>query len=87
MLLLGLLLLLLLLFLFKDSVNQQRVVDKFECDFCDASYVGHTLRHLHLRAAEYTEQSSSIGKRFISEHCIVPKDLNRHFFRSQEMQE
>ena len=29
--------------------------------------------------AEYTKQSSSIGKHFINEHCIVLKDLNRHF--------
>ena len=45
--------------------NQQRVAYKFQCDLCDASYVGHTLRHLHQRAAEHTKQSSSIGKHFI----------------------
>ena len=60
-------------------VNQQRVIYKFQCDLCDASYVGYTLRHLHQRVAEHTKQSSSIGKHFINEHCIVPKDLYRHF--------
>ena len=25
-------------------VNQQRVIYKFQCDLCDASYVGYTLR-------------------------------------------
>ena len=60
-------------------VNQQRVIYKFQCDLCDASYVGYTLRHLHQRVAEHTRQYSSIGKHFINEHCIVPKDLYRHF--------
>ena len=30
-------------------VNQQCVVYKFECDPCDAGYVGFTRRHLHQR--------------------------------------
>ena len=30
-------------------------------------------------APTHTKQSSSTGKQFINEHCIVPKDLNRHF--------
>ena len=63
----------------RPIVNQQRVVYKFKCGLCDASYVGCTLRHLHQRAAEHTKQSSSICKHFINAHCIVPKDLNRHF--------
>ena len=28
-------------------VNNQCVVYKFECDLCDADYVGYTTRHLH----------------------------------------
>ena len=62
-------------------VNQQRVVYKFQCDLCDASYVGYTLRHLHQLAAEHNKQSSAIGKHFMNERCVVPKDLmiNRHF--------
>ena len=43
-------------------VNQQCVVCKFQCDLCDASYVGYTLRHLHQRVNERKNQSSSIGK-------------------------
>ena len=45
----------------------------------DARYVGYILRHLHQCAAEHTKQSSSIGKHLINEHCIIPKDLDRHF--------
>ena len=60
--------------------NQQRVVYKFHCDLmCDVSYVGYTPRHLHQCMAEDTKQSSSIVKHFINEHCIVRKDLTRHF--------
>ena len=60
-------------------VNQQCVVYKFQCDLCDASYVGYTLRHLHQRAAEHSKKASSIGKHLINEHSIIPKDLDRHF--------
>ena len=28
-------------------VNQQCVVYEYQCDLCDASYVGYTLRYLH----------------------------------------
>ena len=30
-------------------VNQQCLVYKFQCDLCDAGYVGFTRRHLHQR--------------------------------------
>ena len=60
-------------------VNQQHVIYKFQCDLCDTSYEGFSLRHLHQRVAEHTKKSSSIGKHFINEQCIVPKDLYRHF--------
>ena len=46
-------------------VNQEHVIYKFQCDLCDASYVGYTLRYLHQCVAEHTKQSSSIGKHFI----------------------
>ena len=45
--------------------STEHVVSKFQCDLCDASYVGYTLRHLHQSAAKHTKQSSSIGKHFI----------------------
>ena len=45
-------------------VNQQGVIEKFQCDLCDASYVGYTLRQMHQRVDEHTKQSSHIGKHF-----------------------
>ena len=33
-------------------VNQQCLVYKFECDLCDAGYVGYTSRHQHRRIEE-----------------------------------
>ena len=60
-------------------VNQQCVVYRFQCDLCDASYVGYTLRHLHQRVDEHKNKTSSIGKHFRDKHCIVPKDLDKQF--------
>ena len=34
-------------------VNQQNVVYFFECDLCDADYVGFTIRHLHQPVEEH----------------------------------
>ena len=34
-------------------VNQQCLVYKFQCDLCDAGYVGFTRRHLHQRVEEH----------------------------------
>jgi len=39
----------------------------------------HAFRHLHQRVEEHNNVSSSIGKRFRSEHFLAPKDLNRNF--------
>ena len=44
--------------------NTEHEVYKFQCDLCDSSYVGYTLRHLHQSATKRTKQSSSIGKDF-----------------------
>ena len=33
--------------------NEQSVVYKFECGWCDASYVGYTRRHLYQRIDEH----------------------------------
>ncbi|XP_078379906.1 uncharacterized protein LOC144662828 [Oculina patagonica] len=60
-------------------VNQQCVVYRFQCDLCDASYVGYTLRHLHQRVDEHKNKTSSIGKHYRDKHCIVPKDLDKQF--------
>ena len=34
-------------------VNEQYLVYKFECDLCDAGYVGFTRRYLHLGVEEH----------------------------------
>ena len=41
-------------------VNQPCLVYKFECDHCDAGYVGYTSRHLHQRIEDLKSASSSI---------------------------
>ena len=60
-------------------VNQHCVVYKFQCDLCDVSYVGYTLRHLHQRVVKHKNQSSSIGKHLLNKHRKDPKDLDRYF--------
>ena len=42
-------------------VNQQCVVYGFQCDLCDADYVGYTRGHLHNRVKGHKQQSSAIG--------------------------
>jgi len=49
-------------------VNKEREIYEYECDLCDASYLGYTLRYFHQRLADHTKQSSSIGKLFI---CVT----------------
>ena len=66
------------------EIKPSNIIYKFQCDLCDANYVGYTRRHLLQRVAQHTKESSPIGKHFIYEHCIVPKDLpdNLAFSRS-----
>ena len=45
-------------------VNQQCVVYGFQCDLCDAGYVGYTRGHLHNRVKRHKQQSSAIAKHF-----------------------
>ena len=66
-------------------VNQHRVAYKFQCDLCHASHVRYTLRHMHQRAAEHTKQSSSTGKHFTNEHCIVQRTLTGIFPSSRNV--
>ena len=48
-------------------INEQSVVYKFECDRCDASYVGYTRRHLSQRIDEH-KRSGSIFNHSQSQH-------------------
>ena len=52
---------------------------QFECDLCDAGYVGFTCRHLHQRVEEHKNSSSSICKHFQNNHSLAPKDLTMNF--------
>ena len=47
-------------------VNTQCVVYLFQCDLCDANYVGYTARHLHQRISEH--RYSAIGKHLETQH-------------------
>ena len=60
-------------------MNQQCLTYKFECDLCDAGYVGFTRRHLHQHVEEQKSSSSSIGKHFRDKHSLAPKDLTKNF--------
>jgi len=42
--------------------NQQSVVYRFQCDLCDAGYVGYTRGHLHTRVDGHRQNASSICK-------------------------
>ena len=53
-------------------VNNQCVVYKFECDLCDADYVGYTARHLHQCINEH--KYSAIG-RHLEQHGLSRNDL------------
>ena len=48
-----------------ENDNQQCLVYKFECDLCDAGYVGYTSRHLHQRIEEHKSASSSSTITFV----------------------
>ena len=52
-------------------VNQQCLVYQFQCNLCDAGYVGYTRGHLHKRVDGHKQKSSSICKHYLSEHNSV----------------
>ena len=58
-------------------VKQQCVVYGFECDLCDAGYVGYT--HLHNRVKGHTQQSSAIAKHYKNMHGTMPQGLLERF--------
>ena len=58
-------------------VNNQWVVYKFECNLCDADYVGYTTTHLHQRIHEH---KYSAIERHLEEHGISKSDLKDNRF-------
>ena len=56
-------------------VDQQCVVYSFQCDLCDAGYVGYTRGHLRNRVKGHKQQSSAIGKHYKNLHGTMPQDL------------
>ena len=60
-------------------VNQQYVVYSFQCDLCDAGYVGYTRGHLHNRVKGHKQQSSAIAKHYKNVHGTMPQDLLKRF--------
>ena len=62
------------------TVNQQCLVYKFQCNLCDAGYVGYTRSHLRERVDGHKQKSSSICKHCLSEHnSNVPRCLSEQF--------
>ena len=60
-------------------VNEQCVVYNFQCDRCDAGYVGYTRGHLHNRVNGHKQQSSAIAKHYKNVHGTIPQDLLKRF--------
>ena len=56
-------------------VDQQCVVYSFQCDLCDAGYVGYTRGHLRNRVKGHKQQSSAIAKHYKNMHEAIPQDL------------
>jgi len=60
-----------------DIVSRQCVVYKFQCERCDASYVGYSNRHLHKRIDEH--KKGSPGLHLSEKHGLGTEDLDRFF--------
>ena len=58
-------------------VNQQCVVYNFQCNLCDAGYVGYMCRHLHQWIEEH--KGSAIGSHLKEQHDIAPDDIAQFF--------
>ena len=50
-------------------VNQQCVMYNFQCNLCDAGYVGYTCRYLHQRIEEH--KGSTIGNHLKEQHDMA----------------
>ena len=58
-------------------VNEQNVVYFFECDLCDADYVGFTSRNVHQRVEEH--KRSVIGNHVREQHGNEPREIAKNF--------
>ncbi len=58
-------------------VYEQCVVYNFQCNLCDAVYVGYTCPHLHQRIEEH--KGSAIGNYLKEQHDMVPDDIVQFF--------
>ena len=63
----------------QSIVNQQCVAYSFQCDLCDAGYVGYTRVHLHNRVKGHKQQSSAIAKPYKNMHGTMPQGLLKRF--------
>ena len=54
-------------------VNQQCVIYSFQCDLCDACYVGYTRGHLLNSVKDDKQQSSVIAKHCKNVHGTMPR--------------
>ena len=55
-------------------VKEQCVVYDFQCDLCDAGYVGYTRWHLHNRVNGHKKQSSATAKHYKNMPGMIPQD-------------
>ena len=60
-------------------VDQQCVVYGFQCELCDADYVGYIRGHLHNRVKGHRQQSSTIAKHYKYMHGTMPQYLLKRF--------
>ena len=58
-----------------QTVNQQLAVYRFQCDLCDAGYVGYSRGHLNVRK----QRLFSLYKQYQDKHSQVPEDPMRPF--------
>lgn len=67
-------------------ISQQWVVYDYQCDLCDAEYVGYTSQHLFQRTGEHCY--SAIGKHLKNDlgRPRIHRKSHQQFFRFEEVQ-
>ena len=61
----------------KPPIVNQKNVYFFQCDLCDADYVGYTSRHLYQRVEEHKRWV--IGNHVREQHGIEPRGIAKNF--------